>query len=156
MHFLIKSDHLDSSIFSPTTRWYVTLGSYFSYAVLCALSNQAHAITKARLLNFRVSPTLPKPILSIEYWYWVLVLNQYCRYCQIWYWWYCRYRRYCYWSYCRYRRYWYWECWYWYWGIDMGREFTAPFNLLDFALRLIDCAELQIWGVREYPLQAVV
>ena len=29
-------------------------------------------------------------------------------------------------------------------GIDMGREFTAPFNLLDFALRLIDCAELQI------------
>ena len=31
-----------------------------------------------------------------------------------------------------------------YWGIDMGRDFTAPFNLLDFALRLIDCAERQI------------
>jgi hypothetical protein len=38
----------------------------------------------------------------------------------------------------------------------MGRDFTAPFNLLDFALRLIDCAELQIYGVREYPLQAAV
>ena len=25
----------------------------------------------------------------------------------------------------------------------MGRGFTCPFNLLDFALRLIDCAELQ-------------
>ena len=31
----------------------------------------------------------------------------------------------------------------------MGSDFTAPFNLLDFALRLIDCAELQIHGVRE-------
>ena len=38
----------------------------------------------------------------------------------------------------------------------MSRDFTAPFNLLDLALRLIDCAELHIQGVRDYPLKVAV